>query len=103
MKAFVLVVVHSGWISAGLVAYSVNGQMLRNNPGDARYSTFRMLTFCSHREELTGIERDRKGLTGTEIVGVLGKDLVFTCWCVALSRRRQGFESPWGRQNKTLI
>ncbi len=35
-----------------------------------------MLTFCSHQEEPTGIDRDRKGVTGIEIVGVLGKDLV---------------------------
>jgi hypothetical protein len=54
-----------------------------------------MLTFCSHHEELEGIERDRKGLTGTEIVGVFGKDLVFTGCIFALSRRRQGYETPW--------
>jgi len=35
-----------------------------------------MLTFCSHQEELAGIGRDRKGLTGIEIVGVLGKTLL---------------------------
>jgi hypothetical protein len=34
-----------------------------------------VLTFCSHQEELTGIDRDRKGVTGIEIVGVLGKTL----------------------------
>jgi hypothetical protein len=67
--------------------------------GAVRYPTFRMLTFCSHHEGLTGIEKDRKGLTGIENVGVLGKDLVFISWCVALSRRRQGFKSPWGRQS----
>ncbi|MGO9565999.1 MAG: hypothetical protein ACLP5H_00515 [Desulfomonilaceae bacterium] len=46
-----------------------------------------MLTFCSHREGLTGIERDRKGLSGTEIVGVIGKDLEIIDWFAALSRR----------------
>jgi hypothetical protein len=51
---------------------------------------FRMLTFCSHQNQPTGIEMDRKGLTETEIVGVIRKDLEITCWFVVLSRRRQG-------------
>jgi hypothetical protein len=54
-----------------------------------------VLTFCSHQEELIRIETDLKGLTGIEIVGVLGKDLEIICWFAALSRRRQGFDSPW--------
>jgi hypothetical protein len=98
MKTLVLVVAHSGWISAALVEYSVNGWALQNSEGEARYPTFRVLTFCSHQKELTGIERDRKGLTEIEFVGVLGKDLVFVGWFVALSRRRQGFETPWDCQ-----
>ncbi len=70
----------------------------QNQDGEARQATLRMLTFCSHQEELAGIKRDRKGLTGTEIVGVFGKDLVFTGYIFALSRRRQGFETPWDCQ-----
>ena len=46
-----------------------------------------MLTFCSHQEELTWIAGDREGLSGTEIVGVIGKDLEIIDWFVALSRR----------------
>ena len=57
-----------------------------------------MLTFCSHQEKLAGIARDRGGLSGTEIVGVIGKDLEIIDLFVALSRRRQGFETPWDCQ-----
>ena len=46
-----------------------------------------MLTFCSHQEKLAGIARDRGGLSGTEIVGVIGKDLEIIDWFAALSRR----------------
>ena len=63
---------------AALVRYSTGGRTLQNQNGETGEVTFRVLTFCSHQQELKGIERDRKGLTGTEIVGVLGKDLVFT-------------------------
>ena len=72
-----------------------------NHDGANGNPAIRMLTFCSHQEGLKGIERDRKGLTGIENVGVLGKDLVFIGWFVALSRRRQGFKSPWGRQRNS--
>jgi hypothetical protein len=45
-----------------------------------------------------GTDRDRKGSTEIEIVGVLGKDLEIICWLTALSRRRQGFDSLWDCQ-----
>jgi len=51
-----------------------------------------VLTFCSHCE----------GLTGTEIVWLLGQIIDNVMDFFGLSRRRRGFEPPWDYQHNKL-